>query len=83
MMTGFGDTLLEKEKLHRATLENVTPLEILVHVAEDSPSFYTILVFPSAEPTKNEAEKQVVWHWGSLNEKLTPLYALPPPAGSH
>jgi hypothetical protein len=81
--SGFGDTRLEKEKLQQATLENVTPLEVLVRVANENPTFYTVLIFPSAEPTKKEAEKQVAWHWGSLNEKLTPLYALPPRGGSH
>lgn len=79
MTTGFGDTLLQKEKLQQVTLENVTPLEVLVHVANESPTFYTILVFPSVAPTRNEAEKQVVWQWGSLNEKLQPVYTQPPP----
>jgi hypothetical protein len=76
--SGFGDTLLGKQKLQRVTLENVTPLEVLVHVANESPTFYTVLVFPSAAPTKDEAEKRVVWQWGSLNEKLQPVYTQPP-----
>ncbi len=76
--TGFGDTLLEKEKLHEVALENVTPLEVLVRLANESPTFYTLLVFSSATPTKAEA-KQVVWQWGSLNEKLQPVYTQPPP----
>jgi len=83
MTTGFGDTLLEKEKLQPEELENVTPLEALVHIANESPTFYTVLVFPSAAPTKNDVKTRVVWQWGSLNEKLTPLYALPPRADSH
>lgn len=76
--TGFGDPLLEREKLRRVTLENVTPLDVLVHVANESPTFYTLIVFPSAAPTKNEAEKQVVWQWGSLNEKVQPVHLQPP-----
>jgi hypothetical protein len=72
--TGFGDTQLEKEKLQRTTLENVTPREVLIHVANESPTFYAVLVFPSATPTKVGAEKHVSWNWGSLNEKLKPLY---------
>jgi hypothetical protein len=75
--TGFGDTLLEKEKLQQVTLENVTPLEVLVHLANESPTFYTLLVFSSATPTKVEA-KRVVWQWGSLSEKLGPIYTQPP-----
>jgi hypothetical protein len=76
--SGFRDTLLEKEKLQPVTLQNVTTLQVLVHVANESPSFYAVLVFPSAAPTKNEAEKEVVWQWGSLNEKLQPVYTEPP-----
>jgi hypothetical protein len=71
---GFGDPLLEKEALQRETLENVTALGVLIHVANQSPTFYTVLAFPSAAPTKNEAEKQVSWHFGSLNEKLKPIF---------
>lgn len=81
-ISGFGDTLLEKEKLQQATLVDVTPLEALVHVANESPTFYTVLVFPSAAPTKNDAEKRVVWQWGSLNEKLQPVYTQPLPSQS-
>jgi hypothetical protein len=80
---GFGDKLLEKEKLQQIALENVTPFEVLVHIASDSPSFYTMLVFPSAAPTKNDAKKRVVWQWGSLNEKLQPIDTQPLPASGH
>ncbi len=78
--TGFGDPLLQKEKLKQGILENVTPLEVLIHVANESPTFYTVLVFPSEEPTVTEVEKRLVWQWGSLDEKLAPLYVQPPPA---
>jgi hypothetical protein len=76
--TGFGDSLLEKEKLQQVTLESATPLAVLLDVANQSPTFYTVLVFPSASPTKSQAEKQAVWQWGSLSEKLQPVYTQPP-----
>ena len=72
--TGFGDPQLENKKLQRATLQNVTPLEVLAHIANESPTFYAVIVFPGITPTKDQAEKQVSWHWGSLDEKLKPLY---------
>lgn len=75
---GLRDTQLEKEKLRQTTFENVTPLEVLVNVANESPRFYTVLVFPSAAPTKSEAEKEVSWHWGSLEEQRRPLYTQVP-----
>ncbi len=78
MTTGFGDLLLAKEKLQTTTLEKVTPLEVLIHVANESPTFYTVLVFPDAAPTKREAEGRIVWQWGSLNEKVRPLYVESP-----
>lgn len=77
-ISGFGDAALEKEKLDRATLENMTPLQILLQIAHERPTFYTIIVFPNAAPTRKEAEQQVHWFWGSLNEKLAPLYVQPP-----
>jgi hypothetical protein len=76
--TGFGDKLLEKDKLKQSTFENLTALEMLTHVAEESPTFYTVLVFPRSSPTKKEVERRLVWQWGSLDEKLQPLYVQPP-----
>ena len=78
--SGWGNSELEKEKLQPDTLENVTPLEVLIRVANESPTFYTVLVFPSIAPTKNEADKQVAWQWGSLNEKLRAVDMQPSPA---
>jgi hypothetical protein len=78
MTTGFGDPLLEKEKLPPVTLKDTTPLNALVYIANESPTFYAVLVFPEATPTKTEAEEEVVWRWGSLNEKVKPLYLQPP-----
>jgi hypothetical protein len=79
-ISGFGDTLLEKEKLQEAALTDVTPLRALIYVANESPTFYTVLVFPSAAPNKTDAEKRVVWQWGSLNEKLQAVGTQPPPS---
>lgn len=74
---GPGDTELAKEKLQQVTLENKTGLEILLRVANESPTFYTIVVFPNSTPTKKQAERNVRWFWGSLNEKSVPLYVQP------
>jgi hypothetical protein len=69
--TGWSDPLLGREKLQQVTLHNATPLDVLVHVANESPTFYVVLAFPRVPPTKDAAIKQVVvWQWGSLNEKL-------------
>jgi hypothetical protein len=78
--SGWGDPQLEKDKLRQVSLENVTPLDVLVHVANESPTFYIAVAFPSIPATKNAAIKQtVVWQWGSLNEKLHALGMQPPP----
>ncbi len=84
-ISGFGDAELEKQKLERTTLENITPLEVLLHVANQSPSFYAIIVFPNPAPSRRQVEQQVHWFWGSLNEKLAPLYVQPvgPAGGPH
>jgi hypothetical protein len=78
-ISGFPDGLLEKEKLQEAALHDVTPLSALIYVANESPTFYTVLVFPSDTPTKTDAEERVVWQWGSLNEKLQAVGTQPPP----
>jgi hypothetical protein len=77
VVIGPGDTELAKEKLQQVTLENKTGLEILLHVANESPTFYTIMVFPKSIPTKKQAELNVSWFWGSLHEKSVPLYVQP------
>jgi hypothetical protein len=71
---GLGNALLEEETLKSETLLNVTPLEVLLHLADESPKFYAVVVFPNAAPKKIEAEKQVIWHIGSLKEKLQPIF---------
>lgn len=75
--TGFGDTALEKKKLRRTILRDATPIDVLVHAANESPTFYTVLVFPRVDLTRNQAEKEVPWFWGSLNAPAKPLYRLP------
>jgi len=77
VVIGPGDTELAKEKLQQVTLENKTGLEILLQLANESPTFYTIVVFPKSTPTKKQAEHNVSWFWGSLNEKSVPLYVQP------
>jgi hypothetical protein len=76
--SGFPDTLLSKDKLERATLNNVNPLQVLIHIANDSPNFYAVLVFPNSHPTKEQARKGVAWYWGSLREKPGPIYTQSP-----
>jgi hypothetical protein len=78
-ISGFRDESLGKQSLQRAVLENVTPLQVLFHVADESPTFYTVLVFPSAHPSRSDAENRVNWQWGSLSEPQKPIYAQPSP----
>ncbi len=75
--TGFGSAELQKETLRPVALTNVSPLEVLLHAANEKPIFYTVIVFPSASPSKEQAEKEVNWFWGTLAEKMIPLYAQP------
>jgi hypothetical protein len=77
VVIGPGDTELAKEKLQQVTLENKTGLEILLRIANENPTFYTIVVFPKSTPTKKQAELNVSWFWGSLHEKSAPLYVQP------
>lgn len=77
VITGLGDPQLEKESLPNVTLHDVTPLDVLMTAAKDSPSFYSLIIFPSATPTRSQAEKQVNWQWGGLAEKPHPIYAQP------
>jgi len=75
--TGFGDTEFEKRSLNSETLDDMTGLDVLLHVANEAPMFYTVLVFPSSSPSRSDAENRVSWQWGSLDEKLRPLYTQP------
>ncbi len=77
IVEGFPNKELAKDKLQRTTLDNVTGLDVLFYVANESPTFYTVLVFPSTKPSKAQAEHQVNWFWGSLDEAPVPLYVQP------
>ena len=76
-ISGFPDSKLATQRLRRAIYENVTPLQVLVRVADESPSFYAVIVFPSSTSTKAQAEHEVIWHFGSLSEKMHPIYTQP------
>ena len=80
VMTGLGDAQLEKDSLPKVTLHDVTPVDVLMTAAKDSPTFYSLIIFPSATPTRSQAEKQVNWQWGSLADKPHHIYAQPLPA---
>jgi len=75
-ISGFGDATLEKNSLRQVTLENVTGREILLRVANESPTFFSVIVFPNAKPTKTQAEREVNinWFWQGFKEPLKPLY---------
>jgi hypothetical protein len=78
--TGFGDARLQKDLLQPATLVNVTGREILLQVANESPTFFTVIVFPNAEPTKKQMEQEMNrnWFWQALkDEHLDTLYVQP------
>ena len=78
MTTGFGDAELKKDALRTTTLRDVTPLQVLEDVAGQSPTFYTVLVFPSSRPSRHQAATDTVWQWGSLREAAHPIYTQPP-----
>jgi hypothetical protein len=82
--TGFGDAMLEKDLLQPAILKNVTGREILLQAANESPTFFTVIVFPNAEPTKKQVERDMNrnWFWQALkDEHLKPLYVQPVETG--
>jgi hypothetical protein len=76
-ISGFPDAMFQKHPLQTVTLSDVSALEVLLHVANETPVFYTVLTFPSASPTKDDAEKRVNWQWGGLKEESKPIYAQP------
>lgn len=84
LITGFGDANLEKDTLEPGTLKNVTGRDILLRAANERPTFLSIVVFPTAEPTKKQMEKDINrnWFWEALKEKtLGPLYIQLPVGG--
>lgn len=84
-ISGFGNPELEKNTLQPEGLVNVTGREILFRAATESPTFFTVIVFPSDAPkTKREAEQTTLnWFWRSLNEEFKPLYVQPLHGDSH
>lgn len=80
LITGFGDANLEKDTLEPAMLKNVTGRDILLRAANERPTFLSIVVFPNAEPTKEQMEKDMNrnWFWQALkDQKAGPLYIQP------
>ncbi len=67
-ISGFGDPSLEKDRLQPAVLENVTGRQILSRVANESPSFLTIIVFPNDNPTEKQMKRDMNrnWFWQAL-----------------
>jgi len=81
IVDGFGDATLEKNSLRPATLEDVTGREILVLAANESPTFFTVIVFPNSDPTKKQMELDMNrnWFWQALSgQNAGPLYIQPP-----
>jgi hypothetical protein len=77
---GFGDAEFAKERLRKTTLENITGREILLRVANEAPTFFSIVVFPDTHPTKKQAEYVGMnWFWQSFREPMKPLYVQPAP----
>jgi hypothetical protein len=79
--TGFGDAMLERDLLRPAVLENVTGREILFRAANESSTFFTVIVFPNADPTMKQMERDMNrnWFWQALTEEhLGHLYVQAP-----
>jgi hypothetical protein len=75
-----GDTILQKDLLQRTTIENVTGREILFKAANESPTFFSVIVFPNANPTKKQMEEDMNrnWFWQAFkDEHFGPLYVEP------
>ena len=77
---GFYNKELEKNRLQPGGLIKITGRKILFRAATESPTFFTVIVFPSAAPkTAKEVEQTTLnWSWWSFNEELRPLYIQPP-----
>ena len=79
-ISGFGDAYLRENALQQVSLENVTGREILLRAANQSPTFFSMIVFPNPEPTKTQAKQEVNtnWFWQSFKEPFTMLYVQKP-----
>ena len=82
---GFYKKELEKDRLRPEGLIKVTGREIFFRAATESPTFFTVIVFPSAAPkTAKEAEQtNLNWYWWSFNEKLEYMYIQHPHEDRH
>jgi hypothetical protein len=80
--TGFGDAILEKDILRHTIFENITGREILLRAADESPTFFTVIVFPSADPTRTQMERDMNrnWFWQSLQAQRPGILYVQPPA---
>jgi hypothetical protein len=81
IIDGFGDVTLEKNSLRPATIENVTGREILIRAANESSTFFTVIVFPNSDPTRKQMELDINrnWFWQALKgQGAGPLYVQPP-----
>jgi hypothetical protein len=83
-ISGFGDAALEKARLAPATLTDVTGREVLLRTAKESPTFFTIIVFPNSDPTKKQMELDMNrnWFWQPLGDNEAETLYIKPPAGA-
>jgi hypothetical protein len=74
LLTGFGDTELQKDSLKGEVIEDINGREILVRAANQNPTFSVILVFPKGTLRTTSESKQVEWFWQSFRSELKPMY---------
>lgn len=55
-ISGFGDAYLRENASQQVSLENVTGREILLRAANQSPTFFSIIVFPQRGTYENAGE---------------------------
>jgi len=79
-----GDTVLEKDLLQPTTLENVTGREILLKAANERPTFFSVIVFPNADPTKKQMEQDMNrnWFWQAFKDQHFGSLYVEPAAGT-
>jgi hypothetical protein len=83
--TGFGDAVLEKDLLQHTVLENITGREILLRATNESPTFFTAIIFPNAAPTKRQMELDMNrnWFWQALKGQRPGHLYVQAPAAEH
>ena len=81
--SGFGEPELAGDTLPHLEMKDVSGREILLRAAEESPTFYTVLVFldkhANTEASMNYASQH--WFWGSARpmKDNKPMYIQPQP----